>query len=185
MQQGYWIAALMLFILADSEAHSETKTTTKHRTIDAFSVWQVEGQLVPVSTQKAVVAGTVGGPFYVETDEGPADIADVTCPMTLEIDLSSGNQSGAGYCTFTAHDHAKVFGSWRCHGAVAEGCDGDFTITGGTGRLASITGKSQISFYASRHDLHVNDQTALADKAGGITLWPELSVTLKQALQTH
>lgn len=154
----------------------------QHRTLDAFSVWQSEAQVVPISSGMAVVAGTLGGPLYIETDDGPEDSGDVSCPATIELNLKTGHQIGQGYCTFTAYDGAKTFGSWRCEGALADGCDGDFNITGGTGRFASITGKSEISFFASRHDIRLTEQTTVADKAGGITVWPGLSVTLRQAL---
>jgi hypothetical protein len=154
----------------------------KHRTLDAFSVWQSEAQVVPISTSLAVVAGTVGGPLYIETDDGPMDSGDVACPVTIELNLTTGHQVGQGYCTFTAYDGAKSFGSWRCEGTLGDGCDGGFNITGGTGRFAAITGKSDISFFASRHDLRETEQTTVADKAGGITIWPGLNLTLRQAL---
>jgi len=169
-------------LLTVSAAAQTSQTKPRKATLDAFSVWQTEGQIVPVSMSKAVVTGTLGGPMFIESDYGPEDSGDVACPATIEIDLKTGYQVGQGYCTFTAYDEAKVFGSWRCEGTLSEGCDGQFTITGGTKRLASITGKSDISFFASRHDLRVTQQTTVADKAGGITIWPGLSVTLRQAM---
>jgi hypothetical protein len=154
-----------------------------HKTFDAFAVWQSRVQLVPISASAAVVAGTASGALFIEGDYGPEDSGDVACPLTIEVDLQTGHQIGQGYCTFTAGSGDKAFGSWRCEGAVGDGCDGDFQLTGGTGRLANITGKSEISFIASRHDLHVTEQTTLADHADGITIWPELNVTLREALK--
>jgi hypothetical protein len=154
-----------------------------HKTFDAFAVWESRAQLVPISATTAVVAGTTGGPLFVEGDYGPQDSGDVACPMTIEINLQTGHQVGQGFCTFTAGNGDKAFGSWRCEGLVADGCDGDFQLTGGTGRLANVTGKSEIVFFASRHDVHVTDQTTLADRANGITIWPELNVTLRDALK--
>jgi hypothetical protein len=174
-------ASALLAVSAGAQTPA-AQTKPRKATLDAFSVWQTEGQIVPISTAKAVVTGTLGGALFIETDDGPEDSGDVVCPATIEIDLKTGHQIGQGYCTFTAYDEAKVFGSWRCEGTLSEGCDGQFNITGGTRRLASITGKSDISFFASRHDLRVTQQTTVADKAGGITIWPGLSVTLRQAM---
>lgn len=171
------LAVALLILAGDANA-----ATVHAATLDAFSVWQSEAQVVPISTSMAVVEGTLGGPLFIETEDGPEDSGDVVCPITIELNLQTGHQVGQGYCTFTAYDGAKVFGSWRCEGSVADGCDGSFTLTGGTGRFASISGKSDIAFYVSRHDLRVTDQTTIADKAGGITIWPQLSVTLREAL---
>ena len=173
------IAVLFAACLA-SPALAQTKAT--QRTLDAFAIWRSDAQIVPVSTNGAVMAGTLGGPLYIETDIGPEDSGDVSCPATIEFNLQTAQQAGRGYCTFTANDGAKAFGRWQCTGKVGEGCVGDFTLTGGSGRLASISGKSQIAFIASRHDLHIADRATLADKAGGITIWPGLNVTLRQAL---
>jgi hypothetical protein len=172
--------AMLVAILLAFPAMAQTKTT--HKTLDAFAIWRSDAQIVPISVKTAVLAGTLGGPLYIETDDGPLDSGDVSCPATIEFNLQTAHQTGQGYCTFTANDGAKAFGNWHCAGTVGEGCAGDFTLTGGTGRLASVSGKSEIAFMASRHDLHIADRATLADKAGGITIWPGLNVTLRQAL---
>jgi hypothetical protein len=92
-----------------------------HKTFDAFAVWESRAQLVPISAATAVVAGTAGGPLFIEGDYGPEESGNVACPMTIEINLQTGHQVGQGYCTFTAGNGDKAFGSWRCGGSVAEG----------------------------------------------------------------
>lgn len=179
MKPVMFVAALLL-VFGAIPASAQTKTT--HKTLDAFAIWRTDAQIVPVSSKGAVMAGTLGGPLYVETDSGPLDSGDVSCPATIEFNLQTAQQAGRGYCTFTANDGAKVFGRWECTGKVGEGCVGDFIMTGGTGRLASVSGKSEIGFLASRHALHVADRATLADRAGGITIWPGLNVTLRQAM---
>jgi len=175
------LVAVQLAALLAFPAFAQTQTTTR-RTLDAFAVWRSEAQFVPISAKTAVLAGTLGGPLYIESDRGPEDSGDVSCPVTIEVDLQTERQTGSGYCTFTAYDGAKAFGAWRCEGTLGDGCDGDFILSGGTGRMASLSGKSPISFFASRHDLHLTDQSTLADTAHGITVWPGLNVTLRQAL---
>jgi len=151
-------------------------------TLDAFSVWQGNSKIVQVGPKHAVIVGVLGGLLFVEAEGGPVAVGTVACPGAIYVDMNTGIESGTGHCTVTATDGALVFGDWTCDGALASGCMGDYTITGGTGRLATIRGKSDILFESYQHDFDNIDATTANIIPSGITIWPSMSVSLREQL---
>ena len=54
-------------------------------------------------------------------------------------------QAGSGQCTITAEDGAQVFAVWSCRGVHLIGCDGKMMLTGGTGRVAGVSGSGPLT----------------------------------------
>jgi hypothetical protein len=144
-------------------------------TINAFAMWQGQGQIIEIGTSRVAVIGAFGGPLFIETTEGPAEAGTITCPLLMQIETTSGKQAGTGSCVFTAHDGARAFGDWECAGVHLVGCRGTFRLTGGTGRLEGVTGASTILFRGRPERLRAQVGMIGADSIG-IAVWRDLKI---------
>ena len=123
--------------------------------------------------------GTLRGPLFVETDQGPVRAGELLCPATVTVDLESLRQVGAGRCTFTAKDGALAFGSFVCAGYHLVGCTGDFVLDGGTERLEGVTGSGPITIRGDGWLIATDGSGEAAESAVGITVLPDFRLTAK------
>jgi hypothetical protein len=59
------------------------------------------------------------------------------------LDIKSKRAEASGHCTLTAAGDDVVYSAWKCTG-VQGACEGEFTLTGGTGKFAGITGGGKL-----------------------------------------
>jgi hypothetical protein len=146
------------------------------QTFNAFAVVAANGAIVRAAEKQVMVVGTLVGPFFVETDEGPIPSGRVTCSASVRVDQATFRQTGNGVCTFVAQDGATAWGDWECTGYELIGCRGTFKLNGGTARLAGATGEGTMIWRPSAHELRKQlDGTAL-DNATGILLWRDFKL---------
>lgn len=169
-------ANLIAIPLAPSSAQDQEKVP-----VNAFAVWTTEGAVAQSNEKKLVMASALTGTLFVETTEGPVDSGRVVCPAMLHVDTDTGSQSGEGFCTFTARDGAQAFGEWQCKGVHMVGCQGDFRLTGGTGRLAGIKGTSKLVLRGGFHELDLKPGKPISYTVTGIALWRDLKVQMPYA----
>ncbi len=148
--------------------------------MNAFAFWQGQGQIVDIGDQRVALIGAFGGPFYVETTEGPVETGVITCPALMQIDTRTRRQAGTGSCMFTAHDGAHAFGDWECVGVHLVGCKGIFTLRGGSGRLAGVTGSSTILF-RGRPERMIDRPGMVSADSLGIAIWRDFKLTTAAA----
>ena len=144
--------------------------------ITAFSVWQGQGTTYPTGVQQGTFLGTFTGTVYVLSDQGPQLSGDLVCPAVITFDLADKGQTGRARCTITGKDGAQVYGELSCTGFQMVGCDGDYKITGGTGRFAGITGGGHVSVRSESRSTgaSVDANGGVAEQARGIIYWREL-----------
>ncbi len=147
-------------------------------TISAFSVWQGRGPILQTGEKQATFLGVFSGDVYVETDHGPLATGRMACPAVVEIDLSDGGQNATAHCTFQAEDGSIVYAALTCSGIHMLGCNGDFVITGGTGRFAGISGGGPSTIRGNFHQIEVRPGQPVEEAVTGIIYWPELRYTL-------
>jgi hypothetical protein len=73
------------------------------------------------------------GIVFVENSRGALDTARMVCPIKLERHRVRGSETGEGRCRLTSRDQHQVFAQFTCTGTYGVGCQGRFTLTGGTG----------------------------------------------------
>ena len=153
-------------------AQAETKD------VSATIPWQGQGQLFPVAIDKLQFLGALEGIMYVETAEGAMNEAFVRCPIVQDIDAASKSTSATGSCVITASPEDVAFAEMTCKG-VAGLCKGEFTLTGGTGRFAGISGSGKMTIRSPVHALaaDLSDGT-LVHAAAGLLQIPNLKVRL-------
>jgi hypothetical protein len=168
------LAALAVFLVAagpwrPAAAAEEAKIT-------AFSVWQGQGYTYPTGVQQGTFLGTFTGTVYLLTDQGPQLSGDLVCPAVITFDLADKGQMGRARCTITAKDGARIYGELSCTGFQMVGCDGDYKITGGTGRFAGVTGGGHVSVRSESRSTGAGADSngGVPEQARGIIYWREL-----------
>lgn len=149
------------------------------QTFNAFALAVANGTIVRAAEKQLVVAGTLAGPFFIETDEGPVPSGRVTCAASVRIDKATARQTGNGACTFTAQDGATAWGEWECAGYELVGCRGMFKLNGGTARLAGATGEGTMIWRPAAHEMKKQLDGSTLDNATGILLWREFKIKTK------
>jgi len=102
----------------------------------------------------------------------------MTCESEMLGNLAAGGVTGQGTCVMTARDGAKVFVTWTCEAYAFVGCNGDFTVTGGEGRLEGIHGGGAMTWRASGTHFQVGDADTAATWGQGTVFWKELTLVL-------
>jgi len=139
----------------------------------AFSSWQGRGDVLRTGPNEATFIGVLTGRFDVDTDQGPVDAGDLTCPMVLIINFDENTQKGNGRCTLATQGDNRIFMNMSCDGVPLVGCAGESVVTGGTGQFANATGGGHFVVRSSTHVLTKSNLT-LSDFATGIMFWPKL-----------
>jgi hypothetical protein len=106
--------------------------------------------------------------------KGPIEWGLVVCPATVKIGLADGKQKGAGTCTITTKDGVQIYSEIACTGVYLVGCNGDFKLTGGTGRFEGISGGGKVIIRSSFQKLTSVSTGVVKDEATGILYMQEL-----------
>lgn len=151
----------------------------EENTIEAFATWEGRGTLVPMEPGEAVMVATLRGTVYIRSDHGPQRAGSIICPAIAEVSLEDGAQRSEGRCSWTTNDGDRVFAEWTCAGRHLIGCEGDYTLTGGTGRFEGVSGGGPMVL---RSEMGAADADpsglAIERTATGIVFWPALTYTL-------
>jgi hypothetical protein len=173
-----WTFPLLLLGFAAALGTQPTAASAAEETVSAFSVWEGGGSIVKTGENHATFVGLFVGPVYVETERGPVAAGQMICPAVVEIDLASGKQEGKARCAFEATDGGTIYAVVTCSGVHLVGCDGVFTITGGTERFAGITGGGDGTIRGNFHEIDIRPGHPVEELARGIIYWPELRYTV-------
>lgn len=171
-----YFAALVASVGLGALSHAQA---AEEETINAFAAWQGHGYIYPTGPNHATFVGGLSGVVYVETDEGPVDAGIIVCPAVMEIELEDATQTGRGRCTIAASDGARIYAEWSCAGTHLIGCDGEFTLTGGTGRFEGITGGGPMTVRSSLRAISGDAAgNTVGEAATGIIFWRGLHYTI-------
>jgi hypothetical protein len=175
---GVFLVAVSGATAADPVANGEAESVT----VEAFTPFTADIRMIQSGEDKATFVGSMSGTFYLDAGRGPLASGDLACVGMFDISLSDGSQKGSGSCTFSAGDGALAFANWSCEGYHLVGCQGPFSIMGGTGRLAGLTGEGPATI---RSDFHAVAETAggeVVQQTEGILFWKELQLSMPPAL---
>jgi hypothetical protein len=152
-------------------------------TVAAFSSWQARGQVYPTGPKEATFVGVLSGIIYVKgvdeaLDASAIDAGLITCPSTVEINTEDGSQKGTGKCVIVTGDAERIYAKFKCSGIYLQGCNGDFTLTGGSGDKANISGGGPFQLKSALGTLAVVPGTMIEQEAVGFAVWPKLAYKL-------
>lgn len=142
--------------------------------VRAMSPWQGSGQIFDVGPNKRQLLGRFTGIMYLDGGKGSLDTALMLCPAVVNIDLKTGKAEASGHCIITDGETNVVYSKWNCSG-VPGACDGELTITGGSGRYEGITGGGKMVIRAALVETALDlSNGSVVREAAGLALWPEL-----------
>lgn len=170
------IVAFLLALLASIAA---AQAQNEAQVFNAFAVVAAQGTIVRSADKRAFLAGTLKGPMFIETDEGPVEAGSVTCSTSMRFDRESRHQIGSGACTFTAPDGAIAWGEWECTGYELVGCHGKLVLNGGAGRLQGVSGEGAMVWRPSAHELTKQLDGSATLNTTGIVIWRDFKITKK------
>jgi hypothetical protein len=146
---------------------------------NAFAVVKADSSALMSAEKQATVVAAMAGTLYIETDEGPVAGGQIACSGMVRVDLDTTHQEGSGACTSTAEDGAKTFGEWVCAGFNMLGCHGTYKLTGGTGRLAGLTGQATLTWRPNAHELQKQLDGTVLQTTTGILIWRDFRLEKK------
>lgn len=151
-----------------------TAAYAEQGTVQAMAPWQGSGQVFAVAPEKLMILGSYSGILYLQDKEGILDTALMLCPVVQNLDIKAKKGEASGHCTFTDADDDEVYSEWRCAG-VPGACEGDFTITGGTGKFEGITGGGKLLVRAALVETAASlESGSMVRAATGLAIWPDL-----------
>ncbi len=168
--------ALFLSALTASAPVTAVQAQDEPQVFNAFAIAVANGTIVRAAEKELLVVGTIAGPLFVETDEGPVDSGKVVCAASVRVHQETYKTSGSGACTFTAQDGATSWGDWTCDGYQLVGCRGTLKLNGGTGRLMGVAGEGIMIWRPSAHDLKKQLDGTTVQNTTGIVLWRDFKI---------
>lgn len=162
-------AALTLFFSSAGLAAAEEGS------VEAFSSWQARGQIYPTGPKEATFVGVLSGVLYIKAADGSMDAGLITCPGTVVINTDDLSQSAHGKCVIQTPDEERIYAEFTCSGVYRAGCNGDFTLRGGTGEKENISGGGPIQFKSAFSNLTAIPGNVVEQSAVGLAVWPRLT----------
>jgi len=139
-------------------------------TYAAFAAIDSEGLVVVTGPESFRTLSSMDGDLFLDNGSGPADTADMMCTSSINNDTASGTMEGSGECVVTAPDGAQMYAIWTCEGTVFVGCDGDFQVVSGNGRLAGVTGGGLMTVRTMETQVAAEDAVSGAALSSGTSL---------------
>ena len=167
------LLAALVAVAAPAAAQDEPQT------FNAFAVVAANGSIVRAAEKQLMLVGTLTGPLFVETDEGPIHGGRVACAASLRIDQATRRVAGTGACTVTVTDGATAWGDWECQGYELLGCRGTFKLSGGTARLEGATGEGTMIWRPSAAEFKKQLDGTVLENTTGLLSWRDVRLKTK------
>jgi hypothetical protein len=157
---------------------SATLAQSEETEINAFSVVRGKGVGLKSADKAVTFTGTLEGFFFVDGGEGPVKAGTLVCSAALDIKTEDRSHNGSGRCLITAEEGGEVFGQYICAGYFLVGCSGTFTLTGGSGRFAGITGSGPMTLRTGIAKLISGTTGSQSIETEGVLVWREFKYKL-------
>ena len=166
--------SIMATVFATGLAFSSNGTAAEKGTVSIMSPWAGSGEVYQVAPDKLMVLSRYTGIMYIKDGEGSLDTAVMLCPGVDEIHVETKKTKGHGHCIISDGEDSLVFSEWTCVGTL-DGCEGNFKLTGGTGKFEGISGggKMKVRTALIEAALDLSSGSVIKD-AAGLAVWPEL-----------
>jgi len=132
---------LKLFLSALVIVLSNPLYAAKKHTAEIVGAWEGSGVVLLTHVDRAKFFGEINATLFVKSeDNSTIHKLPIVCMTTQEIDLNRSTVNADGDCLIGVENDV-IFAAFACSGPESD-CRGTFTIGGGTGRYAGITGSS-------------------------------------------
>ncbi len=147
-------------------------------TVEAFSSLEANGLIYPTGPKETTFVGVLSGVLYITDEAGSMDAGLITCPVTVAINTEDGSQVADGKCVIVTPDSERIYAEFKCSGVYLEGCNGDFTLKGGTGDKENISGGGPIQIKTAFANIAAAPGNVVEETVVGLAVWPELTYKL-------
>jgi len=146
--------------------------------LSAAMSWNGHGQLFQVGVNHQEFLGAIDGIMYFETASGALDEAFVECTAKQSLHRGERKTRAHGNCLIVQSGDDTAYAEYQCDGEIGA-CKGTFTLTGGVGRLAGISGKGKMILRSPLRQ--VTPDTSSSESItirNGVLLLPDLQYTI-------
>jgi hypothetical protein len=150
--------------------------------LGANAAIQGEGRFYRATEDMILFSGFFQGAINVTNQKGDliVNAASLTCPGTMDVNTTAKTTAGEGRCLFLTQDGMSVYARWTCTGKPGQGCEGTFTVLGGTGRFNNASGQGDFSMTSTLNELTLTiPQGGVTGNFTGKVAWQELKLTTK------
>lgn len=165
------LSVAAMAVIPASQAQSEETE------IRAFAAVRGKGTGMKIADNMAMFVGTVEGALFVDGGEGPLKAGTIVCSASVELKTVDRSENGSGRCLISA-EGGEVFAQYSCSGYFLVGCSGGFTLTGGTGRFAGISGGGTMIMRTSVGTLGGGTPVSQGIEVEGIVFWRDFKYRL-------
>lgn len=134
VKRSYLMSAVALLLLNLSSVDAAEQDT-----VHAIIPWEADGRVFQVDVSTMMFLGAFTGIMYIESSQGEMHEAFVMCPIIQTLNLETSNTEAIGHCEISASPENVAYAELTCNGEVGS-CNGTFTLTGGEGDFAGISG---------------------------------------------
>jgi len=144
------------------------------KTAAVEGAWQSKGTVYMSDPNTAKFMGVLQGVMYVKQgDKEEIDALPFVCPSVQTMNLDNQTIISSGDCMIGANNDI-IYASYECAGPLG-GCEGRFSLRGGTGKFAKISGASKLSSRLAASLFVVDAPGIIAQKSSeGVFLLPDL-----------
>jgi hypothetical protein len=155
-----------------------THAAAEDKAVSILAPWDAEGRVFWVGPELLQFIGTFSGIMYIESGADELNTAFFNCPSTQEINSSTGETNAHGRCRIVDRKGNNVFAEFQCKGEIG-GCQGPFTLTGGTGTFEGIKGAGEMVLRSVLGKTALDlESGSTIEKATGLAVWPEMKYSL-------
>jgi hypothetical protein len=138
VKRSYLISAVALLLLNLSLVNAAEQDT-----VQAIIPWEADGRVFQVDISTMMFLGAFTGVMYIESSQGEMHEAFVMCPIIQTFNLETSNSEAVGHCEISASPENVAYADLTCNGEVGS-CNGTFTLIGGEGDFAGISGSGTL-----------------------------------------
>ena len=109
----------------------------KQGTYTGLFGWNLSSAAHELEEGHVVTQDSYDGTFFNDDGDGFLHETSWVCPGTT--DTVNGKGTAGGHCLITDKDNDKVFGTWKGTIDQEAGFNGNYQMTGGTGKYAGIS----------------------------------------------
>jgi hypothetical protein len=156
-------------------------TFAAEKTLEILAPWQGSGQIFKIAPEEAKVVGTFQGIMYISSKEDTSlDAALFQCPSVQRINLTDQSMSIEGDCVIVKGENKLAYAKFTCEGKIGT-CTGLFTLTGGEGDFAGISGQGEMMIRTTFGARAADMKTGEMITAGvGLAMWRDFKVSLPE-----
>ena len=170
---GY--VAVLLLAVAQSASAQQAGS------LNAYAPISTTGQFLETGPGVISYVGLTTGIMFFETDAGVMNSGNLSCTIAMDVETSSSDALASGQCRILGTQGKVLFGRYECTGSLGLGCDGSFSVTGGSDEFEGASGGGKFLMRTLIAENMSLPNQGIAGGTNGIAVWQDLEINLPTA----